>query len=140
MIKIAKENKKVRNATPITYNDIKFKSKLEAYTYKIFAEAGIILEYEVERFTLVDKFRYKDENIRAITYKPDFIQKEYNFIIECKGYGNESFPLRWKLFKRHLYRTNNEVDIYIVKTQKDAKKLLEYILNKIKKNDKGDIN
>ena len=34
----------------------------------------------------------------TIKYTPDFIGKD--FIIETKGRANESFPLRWKLFKR----------------------------------------
>ena len=34
----------------------------------------------------------------TIKYTPDFIGKD--FIIETKGRANESFPMRWKLFKR----------------------------------------
>ena len=33
-----------------------------------------------------------------IKYTPDFIGD--NFIIETKGRANESFPMRWKLFKK----------------------------------------
>ena len=35
-----------------------------------------------------------------IKYTPDFIGED--FIIETKGRANESFPIRWKLFKRLL--------------------------------------
>jgi hypothetical protein len=37
------------------------------------------------------------KKILPITYKPDFVGRD--FVIECKGRANESFPLRWKLFK-----------------------------------------
>ena len=37
------------------------------------------------------------KRILPIKYTPDFIGKDY--IIECKGRANESFPMRWKMFK-----------------------------------------
>ena len=46
------------------------------------------------------KETYKDrgcKKILPIKYKPDFVGRD--FVIECKGRANESFPLRWKLFK-----------------------------------------
>ena len=40
-----------------------------------------------------------EKKILGIKYTPDFTGKDY--IIECKGRANESFPLRWKLFKHY---------------------------------------
>ena len=84
-------NKKVRNATPLTYDGIKFRSKLEVYTYKQLKLHKIEADYEQLKFSLQDSFRYKDELVRAIGYTPDFVGDE--FIIECKGFPNESFNI-----------------------------------------------
>ena len=40
------------------------------------------------------------KKILPIKYTPDFVSD--SFIIECKGRANESFPLRWKMFKKYL--------------------------------------
>lgn len=40
---------KIRNATPNEYNGIKFKSKLETYTYKKLEESKIKAEYETQQ-------------------------------------------------------------------------------------------
>ena len=36
-----KRNKKVKNATPMIYDDIQFRSKLEVYCYKKLKEEGL---------------------------------------------------------------------------------------------------
>ena len=103
--KAIKENKKVKNATVNVYEGIKFRSKLETYTYTKLKQAGIQnIEYEQNRYELLPKFQYNEENIRAMTYTPDFVING-NIIIECKGQPNDAFPLRWKLFKHYLYST-----------------------------------
>ena len=40
------------------------------------------------------------KKILNIKYTPDFVSD--SFIIECKGRANESFPLRWKMFKKYV--------------------------------------
>ena len=45
-------NSKVRNATPNEYDGIKFRSKLETYTYKKLKEANIMADYEMHRYYL----------------------------------------------------------------------------------------
>lgn len=82
MIKRKKQGK-VKNATPTQYDGIKFRSKLEAYTYKKLKEAKVYAEYEPTHFELIPKFEYQGEKVRAMTYLPDFVGKD--FIIECKG-------------------------------------------------------
>lgn len=81
-------NKKVRNATPLVYENIKFRSKLEVYCYKKLKENNINAEYESTQYVLLDSFKYNGENIRKMTYKPDFVGT--NFIIECKGRANDA--------------------------------------------------
>ena len=121
-------NKKVRNATQITLDGILFRSKLEAYCYEQLKAAGIKAGYETQRFTLIHSFKFNGETVRAMTYTPDFIGDE--FIIECKGYANDAFPLKWKLFKFYLYMNKIDVDLYKPKNQKEVREMVEQILKK----------
>ena len=125
----AKKQGLVKNATPNEYDGIKFKSKLETYTYKKLKEANIYAEYEKHRYQLLPSFSFKNEKIRAITYLPDFVGK--NFIIECKGYPNMAWPLREKLFKYLLVNILPEYDYYIVHTQKQVDEVIKQIIQKL---------
>lgn len=125
-----KKEGKIRNATPTEYDGIKFKSKLEMYTYKKLREAKIDAPYEQYRFELLPAFvALSGKKYRAMTYKPDFVGKD--FIIECKGYANESWPIRKKLFEYALVRDNLHYDFYEVHTQKEVDTL---VLNLKEKN------
>lgn len=120
-----------RGGTKVEYDGIEFKSKLELYTYKRLKELNIEVEYEGKTFTLVEPFIYNNKKIQAMTYTPDFIGE--NFIIECKGYSNESFPLRWKIFNYYLYINNIKVDLYKPHTNKQVDKAVSSIVKKLKK-------
>lgn len=119
---------KVRNAQPNIYDGIKFRSKLETYTYKKLKEAKIPAEYESTHFELIPKFEYQGEKIRAMTYLPDFIGKD--FIIECKGLMGDSFPLRWKIFKYTLMKQNSNYKLYLVRNQKQVDALIQQLKQK----------
>ena len=71
-----------------------------------------------------------NKKVLAITYTPDFIGPGY--IIECKGRANESFPLRWKLFKsyvqKHLCAT-----LYKPQNQKECEEVIRLIKQRSKK-------
>lgn len=123
-----KSQGKVRNATPNIYDGIKFRSKLETYTYKKLKEAGIDAEYESTHFELIPKFEYNGEKVRAMTYLPDFVGK--NFIIECKGLVTDSFPLRWKIFKYYLKQENKDYKLYLVRNQKQVDAMIDELKNK----------
>lgn len=118
-----KRQGKVKNATPNIYDGIKFRSKLETYTYKKLKEANIFAEYEKHRFVLIPKFEYDGEKIRSMTYLPDFVGKD--FIIECKGLMGDSFPLRWKIFKYTLMKENSNYKLYLVRNQKQVDELVK---------------
>lgn len=122
-MKKLKKQKTNRGGTKIEYNGIKFRSKLEAYCYKKLKEANIYAEYEQHRYTLLPSFKFDNKTIRAITYLPDFVGK--NFVIECKGYANESFPLREKLFKYYLTKNEPHMQYFLVKTQKQIDALID---------------
>ena len=129
----------------VTIDGIKFASGLEAYMYKALKSAGIDAAYEGSTYTIFQGFDlnktcyercangkgdYKDrgnKKILPIKYTPDFIG--CNFIIECKGRANESFPLRWKLFKKHLKDNNIDTTLYKPQNQKECDRTVELILN-----------
>ena len=69
---------------------------------------------------------FEDENVDGV-----FIGKD--FIIECKGRANESFPLRWKLFK--LWLTKNKIGktLYKPQNQKDVDLMIMLMKEKRKK-------
>lgn len=118
-----KKQGRVKNATPNEYDGIKFRSKLETYTYKKLKEANIDAEYEKHRYNLLPAFNFGEQKIRAITYLPDFVG--FGFIIECKGFPNEAWPLREKLFKYYLSNIMPGFKFYVVHTQKEVDQMVE---------------
>lgn len=123
-------NKKVKNATPLEYSGISFKSKLEMYCYKLLQENNIPVEYEVVKFQILDSFVYNNEKIRCMTFTPDFVGND--FVVECKGFMNDAFPLRWKLFKYHLHKNKLRYDLYLPRNKKDVEKVVQEIVNNLK--------
>lgn len=84
---MVKKNKKIKNATPHEHDGIKFRSKLEVFTYTEFIKNGIKLDYEPMAFELIPSFVFNGKKIRPMTYTPDFLHND--FVIECKGFGND---------------------------------------------------
>ena len=123
MKKLKSQNKKIKNATPIEADGIKFRSKLELYTYKKLKEANIMTDYEQHRYELLPAFVFHGKKVRAMTYLPDFVGK--GFIIECKGFANDAFPLRKKLFEFWLSVHEPETQYHVVRTQKEVDQLVE---------------
>ena len=123
--KRTKKEGKVKNATPTQLDGIKFRSKLEAYTYKKLKEANIYAEYEQYRYMLLPSFIFENKTVRAITYLPDFVGN--NFIIECKGFPNEAWPLREKLFKYYLTNNMPNYSFYLVRNQKQVDELVKVL-------------
>ena len=118
----SKGKSKVKNAKKSTYKGLNFQSNLELHWYKKLEEANVAVQYEEITYTIfpatvypqacyegtAKKLYNKGSKIRPITYTPDFVDPNGKFIIETKGYANESFPLRWKLFKKHLKDTKQQ--------------------------------
>lgn len=124
-------NKKVRNATPLEYENIQFRSKLEVYCYIQLKENNINAKYESNTFTILDSFIYNGEKIRKMTYTPDFVGD--TFIIECKGIANDAFPLRWKIFKYYLFKNNLNYKLYLPRNKKDVDSVIKDILENDRK-------
>jgi len=120
-------NKKVKNATPLTYDKIEFKSKLEVYCYKLFKENRIPVEYEQTKFQILDPFTYNGEKIRGMVFTPDFVGD--NFVVECKGFMNDAFPLRWKMFKYYLFNNKLRYKLYLPRNKKDVELVVQEIIS-----------
>ncbi len=132
----------------VTFDGIKFASGLEKYMYIALKKAKIYAEYEGMTFTLQDAFMFDvdsferqangkgdmvnrgQKKIQNIKYTPDFVSP--SFIIECKGRANESFPLRWKMFKKFIKNDMPHVTLYKPQNQKECDKVIELITNKNK--------
>ena len=135
-------------AKKVVYDGIKFASGLEKYMYQALKKAKIKAKYEGETYILQEAFNFKvdsferqsngkgdmvnrgQKKILNIKYTPDFISD--SFIIECKGRANESFPLRWKMFKKYVNDNLPHVTLYKPQNQKECDKVVELIINKNK--------
>lgn len=133
-------------AKKVEYDGIKFQSGLEKYMYIALRKAKLKFRYEVESYELIPGFMFNNQSyerqsngkggyiergnkkVRPITYTPDFTGP--GFIIECKGRANESFPIRWKLFKRYVALSMPDVTLYKPQNQKECEETVQLILTK----------
>ena len=113
-------NKKIKNATQNTYDNIQFKSRLEAIIYKTLKENGFDPKYEPLKFTIWEGYKPKvpffdrdsktgllrnnNKKIIDITYTPDFCfdYNDVSIIMEAKGMENDVFYIKKKLFRKYL--------------------------------------
>lgn len=117
-------NLKVRNATPLVFEGIEFKSKLEVEAYRLLREEGFLPEYEKHTYEVWkggkfsvpcydfhhDRKQHRDVwglnryRTQSIKYTPDFTFMSGNvfIVMEIKGYANDRYPYIKKLFRRWL--------------------------------------
>lgn len=138
------ENRKVKNAHPLEYEGILFKSQLEKMTFITLKEAGFPVEYEPQKIVVFKGFKpttpFYDKNkatrmlklqmnkLIDITYTPDFMFEHNNhlIIIEAKGFTNDTFPIKKKLFRAWL--ENHPESIYFeVYSKKQVLQAIEII-------------
>ena len=148
MKKYSKKRGPVR-AKKVSFDGINFASGLEKYMYQALKKAKIKAEYEGKTYVLQESFAFEvdsyerqangkgdlvnrgQKKILNIKYTPDFVSD--SFIIECKGRANESFPLRWKMFKKYVKHNLKHVTLYKPQNQKECDEVIELIIkNKIK--------
>lgn len=120
---------KYGNVKP-TYKGIKFNSKLEVFMYKQLELLKTPFKYEGKSYTVLEGFTYQGEKVRPITYKPDFRLDLFPVIIETKGMMNDSFPLRFKLFKKSLIDAKDECDLFLPRNQKECLEVIKTIKEK----------
>ena len=72
-----------------------------------------------------------NKKLLPIKYTPDFIDvlDPPRFIIETKGNPNETFPMRWKLFKMHLVNEGINTNLFMPRNQKDCDKVVCILQN-----------
>ena len=130
-----------------TYDGIKFASGLEKYMYMALKRAKIKAKYEGETYIVQEGFEFKNKSyerqsngkgelvnrgskkVLPIKYTPDFVSD--SFIIECKGRANETFPLRWKMFKKYVKEHLKHVTLYKPQNQKECDQVIELITKKL---------
>ena len=152
-------NKKIKNATVREYDNVKFKSILEVSTYKTLIEYGFKPEYEKHTYVVwtgfipkipfytKNKFKRKNHNIEvlsantvrdnrpldSITYTPDFVFTYNNktIIIECKGFSNDVFSYKFKMFRKYLQTVyiNDSFEIWEIFTKKQLIELINNLKN-----------
>ena len=127
----------------VTFDGIQFASGLEKYMYIALKKAKIHANYEGTTFVLQEDFKFDidsyerqangkgemvnrgQKKIQNIKYTPDFVSS--SFIIECKGRANESFPLRWKMFKKYVNWKMKHVTLYKPQNQKECDEVIKLI-------------
>jgi len=123
---------------------ITFASGLEAYMYHALKDAGIDAEYEKYTYELLPSFDFNNKSIERqsngkgnfvdrgnkkvlnIKYTPDFVGKD--FIIETKGRANDSFPLRYKMFKHFMIINGDKRTLYKPQNQNECDETIKLIL------------
>ena len=144
-----KKKKGPVNAKKTKHDGIQFASGLEKYMYIALKKAKLKAKYEGQTYIVQEGFEFKttsyerqsngkgefkdrgNKKILPIKYTPDFVSP--SFIIECKGRANESFPMRWKMFKKYVKANLPRVTLYKPQNQKECDTVIELITkNKIK--------
>lgn len=149
----------VKSKGKFPFKGIEYNNTFERKMAMLLDEADIPFEFEPKTFMLVEPFVFPlvsyerqsnqkglminrgQKKVQGIKYTPDFVGE--GFIIETKGYANETFPMRWKLFKNLLTQQGVKTeDLVIFKPQKiselvEVVKLIKELKDdKFKKNSK----
>ena len=144
--KIRRKKRGPVRAKKVTFDGIKFASGLEKYMYQALKKAKLKAKYEGETYVIQEGFEFKNKSyerqsngkgemvnrgskkVLPIKYTPDFVSR--SFIIECKGRANESFPMRWKMFKKYVNDNLKHVTLYKPQNQKECDEVIRLILTK----------
>tara|TARA_R100000742_G_C4232638_1_gene53882 strand:- start:132 stop:581 length:450 start_codon:yes stop_codon:yes gene_type:complete len=128
----------------------RYKSSIEKYCADQLKQFGLAFAYEEQSFELVEKFRFpnkyfkmtakskvmlnrSDSVVLPITYTPDFMGRDHNWIIETKGYlpSHHDFTMRWKLFLRHLVMNESNAIVFLAKNQQQVDQAIQEIIKSI---------
>lgn len=138
-------NKKIKNACAKSFNNIVFKSQLEVVIYKELFRAGFNPKYEERKFVIWEGIKptkpfYNRDiqtkmlkldmgKMRDITYTPDFTfeYKNHLIIIEAKGFENDTFPIKKKLFRGLLEKMETSVIYLEIYTKKQLLQAIEIL-------------
>lgn len=114
--------------------------------YVLLRDAGIKFGYETKTYNTMKDSQYDNEcwerarrtsklmidrrKVTGVKYTPDFIAEDESWFIECKGRANESFSIRWKLFKNMLQTWKKPPIIFKPMNLADCKQVIEILLEK----------
>ena len=145
-IRRSRKGRSHSNAKKCTMDGINFASSLEKFMYQELKKNKLFEKYEEEKFTIIEGFTPSNEcyerqangkgefrergggkKVLGIRYTPDFTGKD--FIIETKGFSNATFPLRWKLMKKHMQDIGDTRTLYKPQNQKECSLVVQLILN-----------
>ena len=129
----------------------RYASSIEKYCADQLKEHTLAFDYEEKSFELLPKFRYNNKYYKMtakkkemsdktgavvlpITYKPDFMGKKHNWVIETKGYlpSHHDFPMRWKLFLHHLVGLEDNYIVFLAKNRGQVDQCIQEIIQSIK--------
>lgn len=139
------DNRKVIGAKKKEYNGIIFDSMLELNTYKLLEKENFEFTYNETTIVLADKFRLDNINfynstrtrkfsqaltkdgkkavIGEMTFTPDFIlgNEDTVIIIETKGWANDVYPYKRKLFFNSIKDSNSTIYYFEPKNLREVK-------------------
>ena len=120
----------------------RYKSSIEKYCADQLKQFELAFAYEEQSFELVEKFRFpnkyfkmtakskvmlnrSDSVVLPITYTPDFMGRDHNWIIETKGY------LPSHHFLRHLVMNESNAIVFLAKNQQQVDQAIQEIIKSI---------
>jgi len=128
---------KVKNPKALYFDSI---PEWEVWDYLVKSNINHIYQPEVQLFSTIttqeferprqtkkakqekrNKRTIRDITQKPIKYTPDFYLEDYDLYIEVKGFADDVFKLRWKLFKLKGY------DGFIVYSLEEFKQLYEQL-------------
>jgi len=119
-------DKRKIKSSKVEQDGIVFDSKLENYFYNLLKENNIPFLLK-QSFELVPTFRYRHETVLAMKVTPDYILPDHNLIVDTKGFGNETVPLRYKMLKYMLHTQGTEYQIEMPSSQKACRAIIEQL-------------
>ena len=142
-----RQGRKHVNATKTVIDGITFQSTLEGKMYVLLKEAGIKYTYEDIVYKTLEDTEYDNEcwerarrtskemsdrrKVTGVKYTPDFVAPDESWVIEVKGRANESFPIRWKIFKNMVMkRRKNSPILFKPMNITDCRQVIEILLSK----------
>lgn len=140
-----KENKRIKGAHSVEFDNIKFKSALECSCYKKLKESGLEFNYESERIVIWEGLKLQktklyipnkihrileecNKKLLNITYTPDFvvIKDNYKIYFDVKGKENDVYPIKRKMFLKYLEEKQDEW-IYIFFEPHNVRQMIQAI-------------
>jgi len=138
--------RQIVNSTKVKIDGIEFASKLESVMYTMLKKAGIDFEYEGKSYVTFDPFELEQEcweratkrskamidrrKVTKVSYTPDFVGADEKWFIETKGRANESFSIRWKLFKQRAVEMVPQPLIFKPTNKADCEQVIQILKEK----------